>query len=147
MVSLSRKINGKRGCIMFAPNLIEIIYSNAPAEAIAIEEGKTEFVGQKVKIKFDTADDGAVIPTLYTLQDAQISLVQIIFNIPEEAKGEDLYYYGAGFTTNDTTSVYKHAERPIQNMKDVLVAKNTEKAAEMDYSTSAAFYVYLTTEE
>lgn len=127
---------------MFVPHLIEIIYSNSPAEAIAIEEGKTEFVGQKVKIKFDTADDGAVTPTLCVLKDTQISLVQIIFNIPEEAKGEDLYYYGAGFTTNDTTSVYKHAERPIQNMKDVLVARNTKTGACLNVGLLTAHRFY-----
>ena len=81
---------------MFTPHLIEIIYTNAPAEAIAIEENKTEFVGQGVKVKFDVSDDGVVTPRLYALKDVQLSLVQIIFNIPEEAKGEDLYYYGAG---------------------------------------------------
>ena len=127
---------------MFTPHLIEIIYTNAPAEAIAIEENKTEFVGQGVKVRLDVSDDGVVTPTLYALKDVQLSLVQIIFNIPEEAKGEDLYYYGAGFTTNDTTSVYKHAEHPIQNMKDVLVAKNTATGANLNVGLITAHRFY-----
>ena len=128
--------------MMFSPYQIAIIYSDSTAEAIAIEKNKTEFSGQNVKIKFDIADDGAVTPKLYALNDIKLSLVQIMFRMPEEALGEDLYYYYAAFTTNDITSVFKHSERPRNNMKDVFVAKNTKTGVNMNIGLLTAHRFY-----
>lgn len=131
--------------MMFSPNQIAIIYSDSNAEAIAIEKNKTEFSGQNVKVTFDIADDGAVTPKLCALKDIKLSLVQIMFNIPKEALGEDLYYYYAAFTTNDITSVFKHSERPRNNMKDIFVAKNTKTGINMNIGllTAHRFYTCL----
>jgi alpha-galactosidase len=68
--------------------------------------------------------------------------VNIDFILPEEAIGEDLYYYYAAITTNDITSVFKHSLRPQNAMKDYFVAKNTALNANFNVGLVTAHRIF-----
>ena len=115
----------------FLPNRIRVNFGNSVTESIEIG-GKSEVSCPKLKLTFKVSDDGVITPVIRALEDIAPEWLNIEFDIPEEALGDELYYYYAAFTTNDITSVFKHSIKPKNDMKDVFVAKNTAKNLNMN---------------
>lgn len=115
----------------FSPNRIRINYGSSEIELTDIKcPNKVDC--QKLQLTFDINDDGVITPTIFALEDINPEWLNIEFDISEDALGKDLYYYYAAFTTNDITSVFKHTEKPKNDMKDLFVAKNTVKNINMN---------------
>lgn len=109
----------------FKPNNALITYQGSETERIKINSLSDTVAGKRFKLSFTLDSDGAVSTTLTAFEDIAPKYLNIEFDIPEELLGDDLYYYYATFTTNDIASVFKHSEKPKNDMKDLFVAKNT----------------------
>lgn len=111
--------------MIFSPNRLRIVFNDLTEEIINVTNDTNEFVGSKIKVVFDIENDQVITPIFTALETVTPKYVNVEFDIPEKALGDDLYYYYATFTTNDIASVFKHKEKPKIDMKDVFVAKNT----------------------
>ena len=112
----------------FAPNRIRIVYDSNSSEIITVFENGIA-LGERVKISLNSDENGIVTPTLTALEDITPGYVNIEFKIPEDALGDNLYYYYATFTTNDIASVFQHKQKPKTDMKDLFMAKNIASGA------------------
>lgn len=108
----------------FAPDQISIVYEDSTAEIFKIADNGPQGTSKMAEITFKIDDSGVVTPYVTALEDITPQSINIDFFLPEEALGDDLYYYYAAITTNDITSVFKHSLRPENAMKDFIVAKN-----------------------
>lgn len=115
----------------FLPKRIRINYGNSEIELAEISS-LSEVCCQKLKICFEINDDGVITPVITALEDIAPAWLNIEFDMPTEALGDDLSYYYSAFTTNDITSVFKHAKKPKNDMKDLFVAKNTANGLNMN---------------
>ncbi len=114
----------------FSPNRIRVYYGNSVSELISIDGNEAS--AQKLRVTLRQSEDGVITPIITALEDNEPEWLNIEFDIPEKALGDDLYYYYAAFTTNDITSVYKHCRKPQNDMKDVFVAKNTANGSNIN---------------
>ena len=110
--------------MIFSPCRLRIVFADSTEEIICISNSTNEFVGTKVKITFDIDSNQVITPTFTALQTIKPRYMNVEFDIPAEVLGDDLYYYYATFTTNDIASVFKHTQKPKNDMKDLFVAKN-----------------------
>ena len=110
--------------MIFSPFQIRIAYNDSTIELVEIKNNETFFETANTRITFETDKDGVITPTLEALNDICPNYLNIEFKIPENALGDDLYYYYSAFTTNDITSVFQHKIKPKNDMKDLFVAKN-----------------------
>lgn len=110
----------------FSPVRIKVNLGDSNLESSLITNNSAT-VCDKINLTFDHNDDGVITPILTALDNITPEWLNIEFDIPEEALGDDLYYYYSAFTTNDITSIFKHSEKPRNDMKDIFVAKNTTK--------------------
>lgn len=108
----------------FAPFQIRVVFDDNNSEIIELKNNEHSFEGQKIRLLFNTNAQGVVSPVLEALDDFCPNYLSIDFKIPENALGDELYYYYAAFTTNDITSIFQHIQKPKNDMKDVFLAKN-----------------------
>ena len=113
--------------MQFSPCRLRIVFDDSTEEIINITNDTNEFIGKKAKVLLHTEKDQVVIPLLTALETIKPKYMNIEFDIPEEALGDDFYYYYSAFTTNDITSVFQHTKKPKNDMKDIFVAKNVAK--------------------
>lgn len=114
----------------FAPDRIKVNYGDSTVESINI--GNNKALCQKIEFVLERSDDGVITPVITTLEEIAPQWLNVEFDIPAEALGDDLYYYYAAFTTNDITSVFKHSVKPKNDMKDLFVAKNVSNGLNMN---------------
>ena len=126
----------------FAPDRIKILYDDGAVEYLAVSSEKAELFGERVTVTFTADENGAITPTIKALTDIKPGYLNVEFDIPEEILGEDFYYYYSAFTTNDIASVMKHSDRPKNDMKDVFVAKNTAKGANINIGILTAHRIF-----
>ena len=107
----------------FQPNRIRIAYIDGSCEVISLDDAGKAF-GEKVNLTLRQDESGIITPIIAALDDICPGYLNIEFDIPEDALGDDLYYYYATFTTNDIASVFKHKQKPKNDMKDLFLAKN-----------------------
>lgn len=115
----------------FTPDQIRVVFSDSSEEILKKCDNST-YLGLKMKVDFQIDDTDVITPVITAFDDIDPKYMNIEFNIPEEAVGEDLYYYYAAFTTNDITSVFKHTVKPKNDMKDLFVAKNTASGVNLN---------------
>jgi hypothetical protein len=116
--------------MIFSPNRIKVNYGNSGLDIAAVEGNAVNC--EKLKITLNKNTDGVVTPAITALEDVAPEWLNVEFELPEESLGDDLYYYYAAFTTNDIATIYKHSDKPRNDMKDVFVAKNTVKNLNMN---------------
>ena len=126
----------------FAPDQISVVYEGTNAEIFKTDGNMLEGTSQKVKIALEIDNEGIVTPYITALEDICPESVNVDFILPEEALGEDLYYYYAAITTNDITSVFKHSIRPQNSMKDFFVAKNKALNANFNVGLVTAHRIF-----
>ena len=124
----------------FTPKRIRISYGNSIIESADIICNEAICAGVRVNLSAEA--DGVVMPVINALRDVAPEWINIEFDIPEEALGEDLYYYYAAFTTNDITSVFKHTDKPKNDMKDLFVAKNVAKNININIGLVTAHRIF-----
>lgn len=115
----------------FSPDRIKVNYGNSVTESVIIN-GKSEIICERLKLELNAGEDGVITPVITALEDIYPEWLNVEFDIPEDALGEDLFYYYAAFTTNDIATIYNHSKKPQNDMKDVFVAKNTAKDLNMN---------------
>ena len=113
--------------MQFTPCRFRIVFDDSTEEIINITKDTNEFIGKKAKVLLHTEKDQVIIPLFTALKTIKPKYMNIEFDIPEEALDDDFYYYYSAFTTNDITSVFQHAKKPQNDMKDIFVAKNVAK--------------------
>ena len=115
--------------MQFTPCRFRIVFDDSTEEIINITKDTNEFIGKKAKVLLHTEKDQVIIPLFTALETIKPKYMNIEFDIPEEALDDDFYYYYSAFTTNDITSVFQHAKKPQNDMKDIFVAKNVANAS------------------
>ncbi len=108
----------------FLPYRIKITYHDRTADTFVCESGQREYRSERTMLYFSADREGLYAPVLKALTDIRPIAAEIFFRFPEEALGEDLYYYYSALTTNDLTWIMKHSEHPNTHVKDVFLAKN-----------------------
>ena len=124
----------------FYPKRIIVSYGNSEMEIADIVNNEAICSGIRVDLTIE--NDGVVTPIITALKDISPQWMNVEFDIPAEALGEDLYYYYAAFTTNDITSVFKHTEKPKNDMKDLFLAKNVAENVNMNIGLVTAHRVF-----
>ncbi len=114
----------------FSPYQFRIAYHDGTSEIIPL--GVRESCGNKVRITLNSDEKGIVTTTLTALEDVMPGYLNVDFNIPESALTDDLYYYYATFTTNDIASVFQHKQKPKNDMKDLILMKNTSNGENLN---------------
>ncbi len=126
----------------FLPYQLKITYDDGTADIFTCVEGAFEYKSERAVLYFSMNVDGLYAPVLKALSDIRPVAAEVFFRFPEEALGDDLYYYYAALTTNDLTWIMKHSEHPRTHAKDVFLAKNKAMGANFNIGIITAHKLY-----
>ena len=105
----------------FFPNRVRINYGKCDMDLLEINE-LSEVVSKNLRVTFNVNNDSVITPIITAFEDIAPEWLNIEFDIPQEALDDNFYYYYSAFTTNDITSVFRHTQKPKNDMKDLFVA-------------------------